>query len=129
MKILVTGHGALPEALVESARMIGGELANVRSVCFRPGSTPQDLRTDMAEVLKDFPANLILTDLAGGTPDNVANVIVKSGQAESVELIVAGMSLPLLLEFVLSGGSLGELNIEDLIGETTAMVRFRSEQD
>lgn len=128
MKILVAGHGGLPEALIESARMIGGELANVRSLCFHPGDTPQDLRTRMVDLLKEFPASLILTDLAGGTPDNVANVIVKAGQAESVELIIAGVSLPLLLEFVLSGGALGELNFEELIGETSAMVRFRNEQ-
>lgn len=127
MKILVAGHGGLPEALIESARMIGGELADLRSLCFHPGDTPQDLRVRMSELLKDFPASVILTDLAGGTPDNVANVVVKAGQAESVQLIVAGVSLPLLLEFALSGDSTDDINPEELIGDTSAMVRYRNE--
>ena len=127
MKILVAGHGGLPEALVDSARMIGGELAEVDSICLHPGDTPQGLRDRMLQVLAEFPAELILTDLAGGTPDNVANLIAKAGQAPSVRLIVAGASLPLLLEIALSGVEVSELNPDDLISESGAVVRFHSE--
>lgn len=127
MKVLVAGHGGLPEALVDSARMIGGELADVDSLCLHPGDSPQDLRDRMLELLEQFPAELILTDLAGGTPDNVANLIAKAGKAPSIRLIVAGASLPLLLEFALSGAEVGEIKPEDFITESGAVVRFRSE--
>ncbi|HNP14934.1 MAG: hypothetical protein KF739_10880 [Cryobacterium sp.] len=125
MKILVAGHGGLPDALVDSARMIGGELADVDSISLHPGDSPQGLRDRMLGLLAEFPAELILTDLAGGTPDNVANLIAKTGQAESVRLIVAGASLPLLLEFALSDVELNQLNPDDFITETSAIVRFR----
>ncbi|MBB5633343.1 PTS system mannose-specific IIA component [Cryobacterium mesophilum] len=129
MKILVAGHGALPEALVSSARMIGGELPGVASIGLFPGDTPQDLRDRMLQLLADFPADLILTDLAGGTPDNVASLVAKGGQVASIRLIVAGASLPLLLEFALSGTGIEELDSDDVISETGAIVRFRAPVD
>ncbi|MCC6270337.1 MAG: PTS sugar transporter subunit IIA [Microbacteriaceae bacterium] len=126
MKILIAGHGELPEALAGSARMIGGELPDVEFIGLPPGDTPQGLRDRMLEILDDFPAELILTDLAGGTPDNVANLIAKSGKIPSVRFIVAGVSLPLLLEFALSGADANDLNLDEVISESGAVVRFTS---
>lgn len=129
MKILVAGHGGLPEALVNSARMIGGTLADVDSIGLYPGDTPQQFREHMLKRLADFPAELVLSDLAGGTPDNVASLIAKGGHAPSVRLIVAGASLPLLLEFALSGTAIDDLDSGDVISETGAIVRFRATDD
>lgn len=126
MKILIAGHGELPEALTGSARMIGGELPDVAFIGLSPGDTPQVLRDRMLDILNDFPAELILTDLAGGTPDNVANLIAKSGKIPSLQLIVAGVSLPLLLEFALSGADTDDLNLDEVISESSAVVRFAS---
>jgi len=129
MKILIAGHGGLPDALLASARMIGGELTEVDAICLHPGDTPQILRDRMIEKLEEFPAELILTDLAGGTPDNVANLVMKAGKGPSVQLIVAGVSLPLLLEFALSGVQLEELNLEEAIADSAAVIRFRSQKN
>lgn len=125
MKILIAGHGELPGALVGSARMIGGELPGIESLGLFPGDTPQSLRDRMLEILSEFPAELILTDLAGGTPDNVANLIAKGGRAPSIRLIIAGVSLPLLLEFALSGVGVNDFDPEEFISESGAIVRFR----
>lgn len=123
MRILVAGHGELPEALVSSARMIGGELPDVAAVGLFPGETPQGFRDLMLQQLAQAPVDLILTDLAGGTPDNVANLIAKAGQLRSVRWIVAGASLPLLLELALSVAPFDELDPWELIAETGATVR------
>ncbi|WP_344752551.1 PTS sugar transporter subunit IIA [Leifsonella bigeumensis] len=124
MRILVAGHGELPEALVSSARMIGGELPDVASLGLFPGETPQELRDRMLQLLADSAADLILTDLAGGTPDNVANLIAKAGQLGSVRWIVAGASLPLLLEFALSATPVDGVDPAELIAETGAVIRY-----
>lgn len=129
MKILIAGHGELPGALVGSARMIGGELPDVESVGLFPGDTPQSLRDRVLELLADFPAELILTDLAGGTPDNVANLIAKTGHIPSIRFIVAGVSLPLLLEFALSGAVASEADLDEIISESGATVRFRAQEN
>jgi mannose PTS system EIIA component len=127
MKILVAGHGGLPEALVDSARMIAGELTQVDSIGLHPGDTPQGMRDRMLTLLDEFPADLILTDLPGGTPDNVANLIAKAGQTPSLRLIIAGASLPLLLEIALSGSEVDDIDPDVVISESGAVVRFRSD--
>ncbi|HMM83678.1 MAG TPA: hypothetical protein PJ998_10945 [Terrimesophilobacter sp.] len=127
MKILVAGHGALPDAMVDSARLIGGELSDVTSICLETDDSPQRLRDRLLRLLEEFPAELILTDLPGGTPDNVANLVAKAGQTPSVRLVIAGVSLPLLLEFALSNVDMDQLNPDDFISETSAIVRFRRE--
>lgn len=124
MKILIAGHGKLPEALLDSARMIAGELSTVTSVALFPGDTPQELRERMLALIESTQAGLILTDLAGGTPDNVANLIAKAGQCPSVRWIVAGASLPLLLEFALSADPIEDIDPTQLIAETAAVVRY-----
>ena len=123
MRILVAGHGDLPEALVSSARMIGGELPDISSLGLFPGEGPQDFRDRMLQALSDSPADLILTDLAGGTPDNVANLLARTGQLGSARWVVAGASLPLLLEFALSIEPLEGLDPALLIAETGATLR------
>ncbi|MBX3067362.1 MAG: PTS sugar transporter subunit IIA [Microbacteriaceae bacterium] len=123
MEILIAGHGELPEALLSSARMIGGELSQVSAMGLFPGETPQDFRARMLERLSERPVELILTDLAGGTPDNVANLVVKSGAHESVRWIIAGASLPLLLEIALMPEGV-EFDSEVALEETVAQIRY-----
>ena len=125
MRILIAGHGDLPEALLSSARMIGGELPDVASLGLFPGETPQGFRDRMLQQLAETPADLILTDLVGGTPDNVAGLLAKAGQLGDVRWILAGASLPLLLELALSVTPVDELDPEELIAETGAAVRHR----
>lgn len=124
MKILIAGHGELPEALLGSARMIGGELANVTSLGLFPGDTPQSLRERMVLRLEESPVDVILTDLAGGTPDNVANLVVKNGAFPSVRYIIAGVSLPMLLELALSPSSIDVTDAATVIEDSAAEVRF-----
>lgn len=124
MRILVAGHGELPEALVGSARMIGGELPGISSLGLFPEDTPQGFRDRMLATLAESSFDLILTDLAGGTPDNVANLIAKAGQLGSVRWIVAGASLPLLLEFALSITPVDDVDPAELIADTGAVVRY-----
>ncbi len=123
MRILVAGHGDLPAALISSARMIGGELPDLAPLGLFPGETPQDFRDRMLQALAESPADLILTDLAGGTPDNIANLLAKADKLGSVSWIVAGASLPLLLEFALSSEPIESIDPEALIAETGAALR------
>lgn len=123
MKILIAGHGELPEALLSSARMIGGALPDVTSIGLFPGETPQDFRGRLLSALQESCPEVVLTDLAGGTPDNVANLSLKGGQVPTVRWIIAGVSLPLLLEFALSS-SAAEADPDAIIQDTGAVIRY-----
>lgn len=103
--------------------MIGGELSHVSSIGLFPGETPQDFRERMLEALAAADIELILTDLAGGTPDNVANLVVKSGGHPEVRWIISGASLPLLLEAaLLPAGS--EFDPQTALEDTAAQIRY-----
>lgn len=99
-RILVVGHGDLPEALVASARMIAGALPAVAALGLAPGESPTTYAQRMREALAGDDAVLVLTDLRGGTPDNVANAVARR---RAGTVVVANCSLPLLIEFALGG--------------------------
>lgn len=123
--ILIIAHGTLGESLLHCASHIVGsrprQLAQI-------GITPQDdpnlilpqaIRT--VRSLDDGSGVLILTDIFGGTPSNVARKLLIPGRVEGV----AGASLPMLiraltyrnealstvLEKALSGGTEGVIRM------------------
>ncbi|MEE6262859.1 PTS sugar transporter subunit IIA [Plantactinospora sonchi] len=100
--LLVSCHGGLATALVDTARMIVGDAGDAVPVAFTPGMGPDDLTEAIEAALRseaaDEPVPLILTDLAGGTPARVAATIAAAGRAE----VVTGVNLPMLVEVLLA---------------------------
>ena len=72
--ILVLTHGQAGEQLIrKSAEMIIGPIDAIAAVPLMPGQSPEEYRVEVERVLRTMPAqNLILTDLFGGTPSNLA---------------------------------------------------------
>jgi len=94
--VLVT-HAGLATALKLSAEMIVGTIENCATVEVAP-----DERADavMARVVAAVEAvhsdgAIIMTDLFGGTPSNMAMSFLKDGCIE----VVTGANLPMLIEF------------------------------
>lgn len=97
--VLVAGHGPLPEALVSSARMVGGDLSAVRWISLMPNDTPLVFAARLREELAIHRPDVILSDLAGGTPHNTARLVLR--EWEGIPLVSAA-SLGLLLELALA---------------------------
>lgn len=95
-RIVVTAHGPLAPALVASAALIAGVNPRVTAVALPPGMAPDAFRDELAAAVEadDAPV-LVLTDLNGGTPSNVARVICRRRPGT---WLIANASLPLLLE-------------------------------
>lgn len=108
-RIVVTAHGPLAPALVASAALIAGVNPRVTAVALQPGTTPDAFRDELAAVVEadDAPV-LVIADLAGGTPANVARVFCRRRPGT---WLVAGASLPLLLE---AATAVSELNAESV---------------
>lgn len=99
MRIVVVGHGELPEALLSAARMIGGELPDVDAVGLSPQLSPEGYRPLLAAALdRTNGPVLVLSDLRGGTPDNVARLL--AGRRPNT-VVVSNASLAMLLELAL----------------------------
>lgn len=109
--IVVASHGELCRELLITAEMILGPAAQTTAAPLAAGESLQDFAAALrqaVDAVKQEAGVLVLADLAGGTPCNVAAVL--AAQSEGIK-VVAGVNLPMLLE-VLSrreGASLVEL--------------------
>lgn len=106
--IIIASHGEFAEGILQSATMIVGEQENVAAVVLQPSEGPDDIRKKIEEAAASFDTDevLVLADLWGGTPFNQANSIYE--QNKDKWAIVAGLSLPMLIEALTARYSMNE---------------------
>lgn len=94
--ILLISHGGMAEGVKSSLEMIVGHQEHVYTVSLRPDGDNIQFENELLLKMKALNGEtLIIADLAGGTPYNVAvNNFLENDQVA----IVAGMSLPLVIE-------------------------------
>jgi PTS system mannose-specific IIA component len=93
--ILVT-HGRLAEEFVHAMEHVVGTQPDVATVCIGPQDDMEQRRKDIAKAIKQVDSGngaVILTDLFGGTPSNLAISLLKAGKTE----VIAGINLPMLI--------------------------------
>lgn len=100
VEIVVVSHGSLAAGLVDAATMIVGPQDGVAALALRPADDPSQLAGRLRELLPPPGRDgaLVLVDLFGASPANAAATLVRD--RPDVE-IVAGMSLPLLLDVLM----------------------------
>lgn len=120
-QILVLTHGPLGKVLLESAQTIAGETPNVFALALEWGDTLERAQEKVRAELDRLDAGegvLILTDMYGGTPFNVARNLVRPGRVE----IVTGVNLPMVLRLsCLNHG-------EPSLGEAAEWIRGKGQQ-
>ena len=97
--IVLASHGEFAKGILQSSTMIFGEQENVKAVVLMPSEGPDDFKAKMKDAIASFDSQdqvLILVDLWGGTPFNVANVLFE--EHSDKWSIVAGLNLPMLIE-------------------------------
>jgi PTS system mannose-specific IIA component len=99
---LIVTHGRLAIELLNAAEMIVGEVHHVTAVSLG-WHDDVDMATSMIEKaierVKGPEGVLILTDMFGGTPTNIASTFLDPGKVE----VVTGVNLPMLIKFVQIG--------------------------
>jgi PTS system mannose-specific IIA component len=94
---LVVSHGHLAQELVAAAEMIVGEISHIQAVSIGWHDDVNDARKEIerriAEV-DDSSGVLILTDMFGGTPSNIAFSFHEPGRVE----VVTGANLPMIVK-------------------------------
>jgi len=107
--VLLITHGAIGEALLASAaQILGGHPPRADALGVASSEPPEaalERARAMAARLDEGSGVLVLTDMFGATPCNVAARLLQEGRIEGV----SGVSLPMLVR-VLAGrrGSLAE---------------------
>ena len=101
MNIIIATHGKLGKELLSTAAMMTGPLAGVTAVGLEPECSLEEFSAQLNSILKqsdNSQGSLILADLLGGTPANVAAGFSKHYKLQ----VVTGINLPMLLEVYLS---------------------------
>ena len=106
--VLVT-HGRLAEEFVAAAEHVVGPQETMRSVCIGPDDDLERRRADILEAVAAVDRGqgvLLLTDMFGGTPSNLAISIMETAPVE----VIAGVNLPMLIKLASldAGTGLGE---------------------
>ncbi|MBY0444685.1 MAG: PTS fructose transporter subunit IIA [Burkholderiales bacterium] len=95
--IIIVTHVSLGEALVSCAQHImARELPNLLQLSVSKADEPDEVvrrAREMISKLDDGSGVLLLTDIYGGTPSNVAQRLVVAGKVEAI----AGVNLPMLV--------------------------------
>ena len=104
--VLVT-HGRLADEFVAAMEHVVGEQAAVRAVCIGSDDDMERRRNDILEAVEQVDRGagvVVLTDMFGGTPSNLAISVMEAGHVE----VIAGVNLPMLIKLasVRDGGSL-----------------------
>ncbi len=93
--ILVT-HGRLADEFVRAMEHVVGTQADIATVCIGPSDDMEARRLEISEAIVRVDSGkgvIILTDLFGGTPSNLAISLLERGKTE----VVAGINLPMLI--------------------------------
>ena len=94
--VLVT-HGGLAREFIAATEHVVGPQSNIGAVCIEPEDDMDQRRKDIlvavAEV-DDGNGVIVLTDMFGGTPSNLAISIMDKAKVE----VIAGVNLPMLIK-------------------------------
>jgi PTS system mannose-specific IIA component len=102
--ILVT-HGKLAEEFVHAMQHVVGRQEAVATVCIGPNDDMERRRKEISDAIKQVDSGtgvIILTDLFGGTPSNLAISLMKAGHVE----VIAGINLPMLIRLAKARNSM-----------------------
>ncbi len=94
--VLVT-HGRLAAEFVAAMEHVVGPQDAVRIVCIGPDDDMEKRRTEILDAVKEVESGagvIVLTDMFGGTPSNLALSIMDQGKIE----VVAGTNVPMLIK-------------------------------
>ena len=107
---LILTHGGLARELLSAAQVISGPLSSFEAVSLDWNDGVDEAKAQVGAAIRRLDQGegvLILTDMYGGTPCNVAMGFYKAGQVE----ILTGVNLPMVLRLAcqsIQDGNLSE---------------------
>jgi PTS system mannose-specific IIA component len=111
-KLLLT-HGGLARELLAAADKISGRLSGFEALSLDWGEEFEQARSRVGEVLARLDQGhgvLILTDVYGSTPSNIAMTFYQPGKVE----VLAGVNLPMILRMTCQSGMDGGKTVSEL---------------
>jgi PTS system mannose-specific IIA component len=95
--IVVVSHGRLADEFVAAAEHVLGPQEQMRAVAIGPHDDMEERRADIIDAVRAVEKGdgvVILTDMFGGTPSNLAISVINQVKIE----VIAGVNLPMLIK-------------------------------
>ncbi len=95
--MLLVTHGRLAEELIAALEHVVGPQVNISAVCIGPDDDMEQRRAQILEAVAQAEEGngvVLLTDMFGGTPSNLAISIMDKANVE----VIAGVNLPMLIK-------------------------------
>jgi mannose PTS system EIIA component len=108
--VLVT-HGRLATEFVTAMEHVVGSQRAIAPICIGPDDDMERRRSDIAAAIAEVDGGrgvIVLTDLFGGTPSNLAISLMQPGKIE----VIAGINLPMLIRLE---GARRTMNVIDAV--------------
>lgn len=128
--ILIVAHGAFGEALLHGAsHVLGRRPLHVRQLGVTVHDDPEAILPQALELTRQLDRGdgvLVLTDILGATPSNIATRLLRPGRIEGV----SGASLPMLIRaLTYRDESLDAVVEKALSGGRAGVARLNGEAD
>ncbi|MDA9033981.1 PTS sugar transporter subunit IIA [Hyphomicrobiales bacterium] len=97
--IIIVTHGNLALELKSAMEHILGVQKNIEIICISSDDDLDERKNDIKGSIKKIDNNngiVMLTDMFGGTPSNLAISFLKAGKIE----IISGVNLPMLVKLI-----------------------------
>ena len=114
--ILVITHAKLGRELVNAAEFILGKIENLETIAVEGTPEAEHLKRSLNASLERLDRGkgvLILTDMFGGTPNNISLAFLKINQVE----VVTGVNLPMLIKAATARSKHGIDTLGKVVGE------------
>src|SRR3954453_21103974 len=97
--LVVVAHARLAEELVNAAVMVVGDIPLAEAVGIDPSDDVEKIRNAVASAIGKVSAGgaIVMTDMFGGTPSNMALSFLAEGSVE----VLTGVNLPMILDFAM----------------------------
>jgi PTS system mannose-specific IIA component len=95
--VVVVSHGRLADEFVAAAEHVLGPQDQMRAVAIGPYDNMEERRADIIDAVRAVDRGdgvVILTDMFGGTPSNLAISVLNQVKIE----VIAGVNLPMLIK-------------------------------
>ena len=95
--LVIVTHGRLADEFVAALEHVVGPQKMIETICIGPEDRMDNRRQDILDAVVRADTGtgvIVLTDMFGGTPSNLAISILKEAKIE----VIAGVNLPLLVK-------------------------------
>ncbi len=118
--VLVVTHGQLANELVAAAEQIVGEITHIVPVSIGWHVDVNESKKEIEQAIQTVSQGkgvIILTDMFGGTPSNIALSLLRKGELE----IVTGVNLPMVIKLAQQTG-------RETVSELATMVKEQGQK-